>query len=248
MPSGPDADSAAAATPDPAADAPTRGERAGPRLLPCGESAVLIEVTDTAAAIDLARRIEVLRSHPASARPLVEDIVAGQRTVLVTAPGAAVLSDLRRAVTELVWAPMGSGDSRAAWPGEQALVEIPVGYAGPDLDVVAAHTGLTRDEVVAAHTGTDWVVGFTGFAPGFGYLVGGDPRLVVPRRAEPRPRVAAGSVALAGPYSGIYPTESPGGWQIIGHTGAVLWDLHRDPPALLRPGLRVRFVEAGGPS
>ena len=236
MPSGPDADSAAAATPEPAVGGATHGERAGPRLLPCGESAVLIEVTDTAAAIDLARRIEVLRSQPASARPLVEDIVAGQRTVLVTAPGAAVLSDLRRAVTELIWAPMVSDDSRAAWPGEQALVEIPVGYAGPDLDVVAAHTGA------------DWVVGFTGFAPGFGYLVGGDPRLVVPRRAEPRPRVVAGSVALAGPYSGIYPTESPGGWQIIGHTGAVLWDLHRDPPALLRPGLRVRFVDAGGPS
>ncbi len=102
--------------------------------------------------------------------------------------------------------------------------------------------------MIAAHTGTEWKVGFTGFAPGFAYLIGGDPRLVVPRRAEPRPRVTAGSVALAGPYSGVYPTESPGGWQLIGHTDLPLWDLQRDPPAVLRPGMRVRFRDAGGTS
>lgn len=128
------------------------------------------------------------------------------------------------------------------------LVEIPVVYAGADLLLVAAHTGLSVAQVIAAHTGTEWKVGFTGFAPGFAYLIGGDPRLVVPRRAEPRPRVTAGSVALAGPYSGVYPTESPGGWQLIGHTDLPLWDLQRDPPAVLRPGTRVRFRDAGGTS
>jgi KipI family sensor histidine kinase inhibitor len=123
-------------------------------------------------------------------------------------------------------------------------VEIPVTYDGPDLDDVAVLTGLTRDGVVAAHTGTDWRVGFGGFAPGFAYLVGGDPRLRVPRRSEPRTRVPAGAVGLAGEFSGIYPRESPGGWQLLGTTDVVLWDADREPPALLVPGTIVRFVEA----
>ena len=106
---------------------------------------------------------------------------------------------------------------------------------------------LAVDDVVAAHTGTRWQVGFAGFSPGFAYLVGGDPRLAVPRRAEPRPRVRAGSVALAGEFSGIYPRESPGGWQLIGRTDAVLWDLGRTRPALLTPGMWVRFRSEGSP-
>jgi KipI family sensor histidine kinase inhibitor len=97
--------------------------------------------------------------------------------------------------------------------------------------------------VVQAHTGTAWTVGFGGFAPGFSYLVGGDPRLQVPRHDEPRTRVPAGAVGLAGAFSGIYPRPSPGGWQIIGQTDAVLWDVDRDPPALLRPGATVQFVD-----
>ncbi|MCB1289862.1 MAG: carboxyltransferase domain-containing protein, partial [Mycobacterium sp.] len=104
---------------------------------------------------------------------------------------------------------------------------------------------MGADEVVAAHTDTPWRVGFGGFAPGFAYLVGGDPRLAVPRRAEPRTRVPAGAVALAGEFSGIYPRDSPGGWQIIGRTDAVLWDADRLQPALLAPGMRVRFRAAG---
>jgi KipI family sensor histidine kinase inhibitor len=97
-------------------------------------------------------------------------------------------------------------------------------YDGPDLKAVAALTGLSVAEVVAAHTATPWRVGFGGFAPGFAYLVGGDPRLEVPRRPEPRPSVPAGAVGLAGRYSGVYPRSSPGGWQLIGHTDAVLFD------------------------
>ena len=117
-------------------------------------------------------------------------------------------------------------------------------YDGPDLAEVARLTGLGEDEVVAAHAGTPWRVAFGGFAPGFAYLVGGDPRLQVPRRDEPRTRVPAGAVGLAGEFSGVYPRESPGGWQLIGRTDAVMWDLDRDPPALLAAGLTVRFTQA----
>jgi KipI family sensor histidine kinase inhibitor len=124
-------------------------------------------------------------------------------------------------------------------------VTIDVVYDGADLDEVARLTGLSPDEVVAAHTAAPMRVGFGGFAPGFGYLVGGDERLHVPRRAEPRTRVPVGSVGLAGEFSGVYPRESPGGWQLIGHTDAVLWDVERDPPALLTPGLWVQFRAIG---
>ena len=97
--------------------------------------------------------------------------------------------------------------------------------------------------MIAAHTASPWRVAFGGFAPGFAYLTGGDPRLQAPRRAEPRPSVPAGSVGLAGEYSGIYPRSSPGGWQLIGRTAAALWDAGRQPPALLSPGRWVQFVK-----
>jgi KipI family sensor histidine kinase inhibitor len=124
------------------------------------------------------------------------------------------------------------------------VLEIPVTYDGPDLADVARLTGLGEREVVEAHTGSTWRVAFGGFAPGFGYLVGGDPRLEVPRREESRTTVPAGAVGLAGTFSGVYPRESPGGWQLIGTTSAPMWDLDRDPPALLVPGAVVRFTEA----
>jgi len=126
------------------------------------------------------------------------------------------------------------------------VLEIPVRYDGPDLAEVAARTGLTTAEVVTAHTATDWQVAFGGFAPGFAYLVGGDRRLRVPRRPEPRTAVPAGAVGLAGEYSAVYPRSSPGGWQLVGRTDVPVWDVERDPPALLQPGTLVRFVDAGG--
>jgi KipI family sensor histidine kinase inhibitor len=120
-------------------------------------------------------------------------------------------------------------------------VVIDVVYDGPDLEEVGRLTGLGTAGVVEAHTGTPWRVAFGGFAPGFAYLAGGDPRLDVARRAEPRTSVPAGSVGLAGEFSGVYPRASPGGWQLIGRTDAVLWDLERG--ALLQPGSSVRFRE-----
>jgi len=142
--------------------------------------------------------------------------------------------------------------SEAATPRDgRADIEIDVVYDGADLDEVARLTGMTPDQVVAAHTGTLWQVGFGGFAPGFAYLVGGDERLNVPRQSEPRTRVPAGSVALAGEFSGVYPRESPGGWQLIGRVSdnsadsRPLWDVDRDPPALLTPGMWVQFRAVG---
>ncbi len=165
------------------------------------------------------------------------DVVPGAETVLVTVEAGTDLGALTRALAELDPDPAAAGS-------DAAEVAIPVRYDGPDLDRVAELTGLSVEEVIDAHTGTPWRVAFAGFAPGFGYLVDGDPRLQVPRRDEPRTRVPAGAVGLAGSFSGVYPRASPGGWQLLGHTDTVLWDADRDPPALLGPGARVRFRRA----
>ncbi|MDX6277056.1 MAG: hypothetical protein QOJ72_1184 [Nocardioidaceae bacterium] len=159
--------------------------------------------------------------------------VLGARTVLLR----GVPSDLRAIVGRTT--PTAPGTSSAT-----QTVEVPVTYDGADLNDVARLTGLTAAEVVDAHTASTWSVAFGGFAPGFCYLVGGDPRLVVPRRESPRPRVPAGSVGLAGEFSGVYPRESPGGWQLIGHTTLAMWDSGRDEPALLVAGMTVRFTVA----
>ncbi len=135
------------------------------------------------------------------------------------------------------------------WPteidAEEAgdVVELPVAYDGPDLDSVAEHCGLAVDEVVRRHRETEFVVAFCGFAPGFAYLTGLPEELHVPRLEDPRSTVPAGSVGLAGPFTGVYPRSSPGGWRLIGTTTARLWDVDRDPPALLAPGTRVRFCD-----
>jgi KipI family sensor histidine kinase inhibitor len=191
-----------------------------------GEHGMLLELPDNAAAVRVARRL--------ASEPGLVDIVPGHRTVLVT---------WDEEPPELIERAEAALRDDLAAPTE-ASVEIPVRYDGPDLDEVAGLTGLSPEEVVVRHMGAEYVVGFLGFAPGFAYLLGGDERLRVERRAEPRERVPAGSVALAGPYSGIYPRESPGGWRLIGSTTAVLFDAMRDPPELLSPGDRVRFVSA----
>ena len=122
------------------------------------------------------------------------------------------------------------------------LVEIPVRYDGIDLADVAAACSLSVQTIVALHSGAEYRVSFCGFTPGFAYLTGLPRELRLARRSSPRPRVAAGSVAIAAEYSAVYPRESPGGWHLIGTTTASMWDLRRDPPALLQPGTRVRFV------
>lgn len=211
------------------------------RVLAYGDRALLVEWAE----------VDVLPTHVAEAvlaqcgdRCAVA--VPGARTVLVVAAPGSMPADLvpllDRAWDDAVERPTTPGAGADAEP-----VEIRVVYDGEDLAAVAEHCRLTREEVVAAHTGSPWTVGFAGFAPGFPYLVGGDPRLRVPRRSDPRARVPAGSVALADDLSGIYPSASPGGWQLIGRTEAVLWDVDRDPPALLPPGTVVRFVAENPP-
>jgi len=200
------------------------------RFLSCGREAVLVEVDDLDEALALYAALR------AAALPGVTDLVPAARTVLVRLdPAATTPQRVRSAIAGL---PADRHDRPDA-----GTVTIAVRYDGPDLADVAAHTGLTEAEVVARHTATTWTVAFAGFAPGFGYLTGGDPGLEVPRRETPRTRIPAGSVGLAGRFSGVYPHDSPGGWQIIGSTPLRMWDLDRDPPALLTPGVRVRFEE-----
>lgn len=199
-----------------------------------GDCALLVEFTDTA---------EVLAFHEAlrtAALPDVVDIVPAAQTVLVKLADRGALAPARRHLAGLVGRP-GALTAAPAPPAGTADVVIDVRYDGEDLHEVAELTGLTPDEVIAAHTGRPWRVGFSGFAPGFAYLIGGDDRLAVPRKTEPRTRVPVGSVGLAGEFSGVYPRESPGGWQLIGRTSAVLWDVQRPSPALLTPGLWVQF-------
>jgi KipI family sensor histidine kinase inhibitor len=121
-------------------------------------------------------------------------------------------------------------------------VQLPVRYDGADLDPVARETGLTTEELIALHSGAEYTVRFCGFSPGFGYLTGLDRRLWLPRLATPRPAVPAGSVAIADEYTGVYPRSSPGGWRLLGSTDVPLFELDRQPPAVLAPGVRVRFI------
>lgn len=196
-----------------------------------GDQALLLEFDSTA---DVLAWTETLQK---AGLPGVLDIVPASRTVLVKLAGPRYLAPTRQRLGKL--RPDESSTATADGPD----VVIDVTYDGEDLDAVAELTGLSTAEVIAAHTGSRWLVGFGGFAPGFAYLVGGDPRLQVPRRDEPRTRVPAGSVALAGEFSGVYPRESPGGWQLIGRTDAVLFDVDREQPALLMPGMTVTFRE-----
>lgn len=215
-------------------------------ILPYGDRALLLELVAAGVDVDVhagasAQVSAAIRAAGPRVTAGLVDIVPAERTVLVTTRPGTDLVALRADLLALLSAgEAGPGVDTVA--GEARLVTIPVRYDGPDLDDVARHTGLTVSEVTAAHEASHWEVAFCGFVPGFAYLVGGDPRLEVPRRSTPRTVVPAGAVALAGRYSGIYPRPSPGGWQLIGSTSAVLFDPHRESPALLRPGDRVRFV------
>src|SRR5262245_17328505 len=203
-----------------------------------GDQALLLEFDSTAQVLawtDALRRAELLG---------VMDIVPASRTVLVKLAGPRYQAPTRQRLSKLEVTPEDVSEAAALGDG-RADVEIEVTYDGADLEEVARLTGMTADQVVAAHTGTLWRVGFGGFAPGFAYLIGGDKRLEVPRRSDPRTKVPAGSVGLAGEFSGVYPGGRPGGWQLIGRTSAVLWDIDRDPPALLTPGMRVQFRAIG---
>ena len=201
------------------------------RALPVGTDALLVEVSSGEEAQAL--HTELVRRR-AEGSLSVREIVPAARTVLLDG-----LTEPARLAAELTAADVPPAPTRA-----REAIELPVRYDGPDLADVAAHWGVSPQEVARIHAGTEFTVAFCGFAPGFGYLTGLPARYDVPRRTTPRTAVPAGSVALAGPYTGVYPRSSPGGWQLIGTTDAVLWDHARVPAALLSPGTRVRFVES----
>ena len=220
------------------------------RLLPCGQHAVLVELDGLEEVLSLAGAVRAAIDAGDLAFADVVDVVSAARTLLVVVGDDTEVTSVRGALSALPANGMNGMNGTAgspggaSRPGSPPVVEIPVHYDGPDLDEVAKLTGLSPDEVVAAHTQTRWQAAFTGFSPGFAYLAGGDDRLRVPRRLEPRTSVAAGSVGLAGEFSAVYPGSSPGGWQLLGHTDLILWDVDRSPPALLQPGSVVRFTNA----
>jgi len=207
-------------------------------LLPYGPDAVLVQCADLTEVMALSRALRERYGDQ------LAEIVPAAQTVLVR-------GDLRPEITR--WLRDAAAEPTQGATG--AVVDLDVRYDGADLADVAEHTGLSVAEVIATHTGQQWTVAFCGFSPGFGYLVGEDDALQVARRDSPRPRVPAGAVALADRFCGVYPRETPGGWQLIGRTDAVLWRATTGPdgsagpdadrPALLAPGDRVRFRRVG---
>jgi KipI family sensor histidine kinase inhibitor len=199
------------------------------RILPSGSRGLLLEL-DT---LD-----DVLRQYAAllEADLPVLDLVPAGRTILVVADRGTDLREL----TSQVWDVRPAEHGRTTGPS----VEIPVRYDGADLAEAAELLRCSPEELVRRHLEEEWTVAFCGFAPGFGYLAGTRFEWDTPRRPSPRTRVPAGALALAGEFTGVYPRESPGGWQLIGHALVDVFDLDREPAALLVPGAAVRFVEA----
>ncbi|MER5640018.1 5-oxoprolinase subunit PxpB [Kitasatospora sp. NPDC002227] len=204
----------------------------GPELRAVGEDALLVELGSAEQVAALYAQLLDRRAE----LPEIAEVVPAARTVLLD--GVADRAALARALAgwELPEHP----------PADGPLVTLPTVYDGPDLAEVAALWGVSPEAAVRIHTGAEYRVAFCGFAPGFGYLTGLAPRYEVPRRDSPRSSVPAGSVALAGPYTGVYPRSSPGGWQLLGRTVVPLWDERREPAALLTPGVRVRFTAERG--
>lgn len=200
------------------------------RFLPAGDSALLVELPDLDAVLSLFAS-------------LTDDPPFGMVELVPAARTLAVTFDRYRTSPQRLAAEITGRDLSARPEDRSREIEIPVEYNGQDLAEVAELTGMTVTEVIRCHGDTPWRAAFNGFAPGFCYLTRGDPALVVPRRQSPRTAIPAGSVALAGEFSGIYPQQSPGGWQIIGTTQMPMWDLSRSPPARIAPGDQVRFVE-----
>lgn len=202
------------------------------RFLPIGPRTLLAELDDLDQTLAL---FDALEADPV---PGIAEIIPAARSLMIrTQPGVAADAALAGAVASRQPAP---GTPPTMRPTE--TVELPMTYDGEDLAEIADLMGLSEAEVIEAHQAVTWQVAFCGFAPGFAYMTGDDPRFDLPRRSSPRTRIPAGSVALAGRFCGVYPQTTPGGWQLLGRTEVPMWDLDRDPPALLRPGVRCRFV------
>lgn len=218
-------------------------------LEPLGECALLLRLGD---ALDgeTNRRVHLLASLIGRhAPPWLVDVVPAFASLALCLDPLAFDSDSDPQQLVSDWLATLDTDSNGSVPVVPVRTHrIPVRYGGeqgPDLEAVAEHCGLSPAEVIRLHTAPLYRVGMLGFAAGFPYLLGMDPRLAMPRRANPRTCVAAGSVGIGGSQTGIYPRQGPGGWQIIGCTELTLFDCQRDPPALAGPGDCIRFVDAG---
>ncbi|ASV88338.1 hypothetical protein CES85_3331 (plasmid) [Ochrobactrum quorumnocens] len=198
------------------------------RFLPSGSDSFLVELDD------LARTLTLLDALQAAKLEGVCEVIPGARTIMVRFD--RWLTDRAKLTSQIAALDLSVRSTRS---GE--LFEIPVTYDGEDLGDVAAFLGCTINEVIERHTEATYTVAFTGFAPGFAYMTCDDPGFDVPRRKSPRVKIPAGSVALAGKFGGIYPSDSPGGWQLLGTTPLAMWDTARERAALLAPGDRVRF-------
>ena len=208
------------------------------RAQPLGDSAVTIVFGTERSPALLARIHAAARSLELAKLPDVEDVVPAYLALTV------YYDALRTTYDQIAKTIIGACDqptrgARDTAPPRDYL--IPVHYDGMDLDAVAAATGLSVAVVIARHSGRAYTVDLLGFVPGFAYLSELDPSLQLPRRSEPRPRVPAGSVAIAAAQTAVYPLDTPGGWHIIGRTATIMFDPGRDPPALLRAGDTVRF-------
>ncbi|HET6603519.1 MAG TPA: 5-oxoprolinase subunit PxpB [Xanthomonadaceae bacterium] len=215
----------------------------GPVIEALGESALLVRLGSRVDA-GLNARVHALaarlRAEPVEA---VVDVVPAYGSLAVHFDGGADPAGVRALVDAWLRARLdtpATGSVAAA-----RTVEVPVCYGGehgPDLEALSRHAGLEVQDVVARHAGADFRVAMLGFAPGFPYLLGLPAELAMPRLAQPRRTVPAGSVGIAEAQTGIYPQSSPGGWRLIGRTPLRLFDAAREPPSLLAPGDRVRFV------
>lgn len=213
-----------------------------PRVLPVGDQAIVVEFGDTISPEINDRVYELLRRVEAAGDSHVTELVPTYRSLLVQYDAESVSFDEMREILAPMLEPAETAGHEA---GTRTVFELPVAYGGehgPDLEAVASHTGLSPEQIIEIHSSTAYRVFMLGFAPGFPYLGGMDPAIACPRLKTPRTRVPAGSVGIAESQTGVYPNQSPGGWQLIGRTPVRLFDPTADPPAVILPGSFVRFV------
>jgi len=211
-----------------------------PRFLPVGDRALSVELGDSISEVTNRRVHNLSREILRLVAPGVLDVVPTYRSLMVYYdPLSISYADLTSRLGEMEGS-LGEGETVAP-----RLVEIPTIYGGeygPDIGAVAEHNGISEEEVIRTHSGTDYLVYMMGFLPGFPYLGGMSERIATPRLQTPRPSIPAGSVAIAERQTGIYPVESPGGWRLIGRTPISLFDPGREPPVQIEPGDYLRFV------
>ncbi|WP_327148995.1 5-oxoprolinase subunit B family protein [Nocardia sp. NBC_01329] len=224
---------------------PQQIRETGPAAIRCaGDRAFLVTPADPGRVGQLVAALS--ERTPAG----VVDFLPAAETVLITLDSVGSAARVRRGLEQIV-ADVSATErdvSRGTFTTTTEPLQIPVRYDGPDLECVADMLDMRPEQVISAHTAAVWHCAFVGFAPGFGYLTAADWQSKVVRRSAARTRIPAGSVGLADSYTAVYPRETPGGWQLIGTTDLTMWDTGREPPALVRAGARVRFVDVDAAS